>query len=124
MIPFGSETVTLVQRTETSANGKTQAHYSTVILTGCSWQRKARMVRDGNALVSSEDITCRVPADQAKPKHGDLLILGSVDVSVTSGSQYQQLIEQYKDTNGAFVVGSVKDNARRGVPIPHYAARS
>lgn len=36
MIPFGNETVTLVQRTETVVNGKTQVTYQAAKLTGCS----------------------------------------------------------------------------------------
>ena len=124
MIPFGNETVTLVQRTETTVNGKTQVEYSTEQLTGCSWQRSTRFVRNDSAIVTEESIVCRIPAGQVKPRQGDLLILGSADVTVTSWTQYQGLIEQYRDSDGAFVVGSVKDNARPGMPVPHYAARS
>ena len=46
MIPFGNETVTLVQRTETVAHGKTHAAYAVTTLTGCSWQRTQRWNRE------------------------------------------------------------------------------
>ena len=69
-------------------------------------------------------ITCRIPAGQTAPKPGDLLILGAVAVTVNSGADYQALIERYRGAEGAFVVASVADNARAGMPLPHYAARS
>lgn len=123
MIPFGNETVTLVQRIETVVNGRTTVTYDKQKLTGCSWRRTARIIRIDNALISEESIVCRVPAGQVKPKAGDLMILGDVNVAITSGAGYQQLIEQYRGSDGAFVVTSVKDNARPGMPMPHYAAR-
>ena len=123
MIPFGNETVTLVRRTESVVNGKTQVSYSTALLTGCSWRRTTRIVRNDNALVTEESIVCRVPADQTKPSQGDLMILGTATVTVANGAQYQQLIELYRGADGAFVVASVADNARPGTPMPHYAAR-
>jgi len=123
MIPFGNETVTLVQRTETVTSGKTSVAYSTAKLTGCSWRRTSRMVRYDNALVHEEGVVCRIPAGQTKPKAGDLLIRGDAAVTVTGGADYQALIEQYRGSDGAFVVTSVADNARPGMPLPHYAAR-
>ena len=122
-IPFGNETVTLVQRTENVVNGKTQVTYSTTKLTGCSWRRTTRIVRNDNALISEESVVCRVPVGQTRPSAGDLMILGDVAVTVTSSFQYQQLIDQYKGADGAFVVTSVKDNARPEMPMPHWAAR-
>lgn len=122
-IPFGDETVTLVQRIETVVSGKTNVAYRSVVLTGCSWRRTTRIIRNDNALISEESVVCRVPAGQDKPKSGDLMILGRVAVTVTSGADFQRIIEQYRSADGAFVVTSVKDNARPGVPMPHYAAR-
>ena len=124
MIPFGNETVTLVQRTESTASGKTVVTYSTATLTGCSWKRSHGMRREADILVPYEGITCRVPSGQTKPKANDFMILGSVAVTVNSGADYQKLIDQYKGTDGAFMVASVADNARPGMPMPHYAARS
>lgn len=123
MIPFGNETVTLVQRTESVVSGKTVVTYSVRHLAGCSWRRTSRIVRNDNALISEESTVCRVPAGQEKPKAGDLLILGRADVHVTSGAEYKELIDRYRDQDGAFVVTDVKDNARPGMPMPHYAAR-
>ena len=123
-IPFGDEVVTLVRRSEEVIGGKTRVTYSSAAVTGCSWRRAARIIRNDSALISEEGIVCRVPAGQAVPKAGDLMILGDVAVSVQSGADYQGLIERYRDSDGAFVVASVKDNARAGMPMPHYAARS
>ena len=124
MIPFGNEAVTLVRRIEATAEGRTQVTYQTDALTGCSWQRTNSLVREGETLRQVEGIVCRVPHDQAKPHTGDLMILGDVAVTVTGWADYQGLIEAYKGTDGAFVVASVADNARPGMPMPHYAARS
>lgn len=122
-IPFGNETVTLVQRTESVVSGRTSVTYSAAKLTGCSWRRTTRITRTDNAMLAEEVMTCRVPAGQTKPKTGDLMILGDVTVTVKSGADYQQFIESYRDSDGAFVVSSVSDNARPGMPMPHYAAR-
>ena len=124
MIPFGNEAVTLVRRIEATVEGRTQVTYQTDALTGCSWQRTNSVLREGETLRMVEGTVCRVPADQPRPRTGDLLILGEVAVTVTSGAEYQQLIEQYRDTGGAFVAASVADNARPGMPLPHYAVRS
>ena len=124
MIPFGHETVTLVRRGEAVVNGRTAVTYSVETLTGCSWRRTPRIARVDNALLREEGVTCRVPAGQAVPRPGDLLILGEVSVSVNSGADYNRLVEQYRECDGAFVAASVQDNARRGMPLAHYAARS
>ena len=122
-IPFGNETVTLVQRLENIVNGRTQVTYETATLTGCSWRRTTRITRTDNAMLTEEVMICRVPAGQTKPKTGDLMILGDVTATVQSGADYQQLIESYRGSDGAFVVSSVSDNARPDMPMPHYAAR-
>ena len=129
-IPFGNEVVTLVQRAENVVDGKTRVTYSKATLTGCSWRRKRRLYKSDNSRVNSdnaflggEEITCRVPSGQAVPRVGDLMILGDVAVTVTSGADYQGLIERFSEADGAFVVTSVADNARPGMPMPHYAAR-
>ena len=117
MIPFGSETVTLVQRIEDTVNGKKHITYRTAKLSGCSWRRTLRHNREGEVLATYEGVTCRVPAGQTAPHAGDLLILGDVAVTVTGGADYQQLIERYRGQDGAFVVASVSDNARPGMPL-------
>jgi len=38
--------------------------------------------------------------------------------------ELSRLIEQYRDSDGAFVVASVSDNSRLGMPMAHWAARS
>ena len=125
MIPFGTETVTLIRRTETvDENGKTRVSYATETLRGCSWRRTRRDQLYDSQLLPVETITCRVPAGQAVPKAGDLLILGEVSVSVESWSDYQQIIESCKDTGGAFTAASVADNTRPGMPMPHWTVRS
>ena len=124
MIPFGNDTVTLVRRVETVADGRMRAAYTVSRLFGCSWKRTQGVRMEGEVLVPYAGITCRVPGNQTAPKSGDLMILGVVDVTVNSGADYQALIERYRGADGAFVVASVADNARPGMPMPHYAARS
>lgn len=123
MIPFGYDTVTLVQRTETVVDGLKQARYSRAVLTGCSWRYTLRNNREAEVIAPIDGVICRVPAGQAVPHAGDLMILGDVAVTVQSGADYQRLIERYRDSGGAFVVTSVADNARPGMPMPHYAAK-
>ena len=122
-IPFGNETVTLVQKVSSVTDGKTHISYQTSTLTGCSWRRTTKRVLIGDAVQYREVVICRIPHDQIKPNTGDLLILGAVAVTVTSGADYNVLIEKYRDSDGGFVVSSVSDNARPGDPLPHYAAK-
>ena len=123
MIPFGNETVTLVRRSEEVRNGKTAVGYAAIRLTGCSWRRTQGVRRSDNAVLDVETVICRVPADQTRPHTGDLMILGDVTVEITGGADYQRVIEQYRRDDGAFFVSSVRDNARPGMPLPHYAAK-
>ena len=123
MIPFGNETVTLVHRVQEQIDNKTQVNYERHLLTGCSWQRIHRYNREGDVLVPAEGVTCRVPVGQTRPNPGDLLILGNVAVVVNTGADFQSLIEHHRNNGGAFVVASISDNARPGMPMPHYAAR-
>ena len=122
MIPFGTETVTLVQKVETQVNGRTSVSFSVSKLHGCSWRRTRIDNPNENAIPVSEGITCRVPYGQTKPNNGDLLILGDVTVTITNAGDFQRLIESYKNTDGAFVAARVTDNARPGTPMPHYKA--
>lgn len=124
MIPFGNDTVTLVRRVETvnPETGRTAVTYAREALTGCSWRRARRWQQAGETFLPVEAVVCRIPADQTRPAPGDLLILGDADVTVTSGAELQALIEQYGEGDGAIRVSSVRDNARPGFPLPHWAA--
>ena len=124
MIPFGKETVTLVHRIERIVQGRTQVSYRSETLTGCSWQWSNQWIRVGEVLTPVGSLVCRIPADQTKPLPGDLLIHAQVTVTITSGADYNALVEHYRDSVGAMVVGSVADNAQAGCPLPHWAARS
>ena len=123
MLPLSNEAVTLIKRSETKTDGKTTVSYTTHHLQGCSWRRTRRWQREAEAIVPYEGITCRVPAGQTAPHVGDLMILGTVSETVTTYAQYQALVEKYTG-DGAFVVASVSDNARPGLPLPHWAVRS
>ena len=125
MLPFARESVTLIRRTETKdKNNRTRVAYAKKTLSGCSWRRTTRMVRDGSAVVPVEGITCRIPAGLAEVHAGDLLVRGTVTEEVTSGADYQKIVERCRDSDGAFVAASVSDNAREGYPAPHIAVRS
>lgn len=123
MMPFGGETVTLIRRTETTVSGKTQASYTKITLQECSWRRTSELRMDGNGVAPSETVTCRVPADQAEPRAGDLLILGTYNGTVTSAGDFKAIIDALKPSGGAFVVEAVSDNTRGGAPMPHWKAR-
>lgn len=120
MIPFGTETVTLIQKVETKVNGKTSVSFEVSKLHGCSWRRTTIDDPNENAIPVSEGITCRVPYGQPKPKNGDLLILGDENVTITNAGDFQRLIESYRGSDGAFVAARVTDNARPGMPLPHF----
>ncbi len=124
MIPFGNETATLYARVEQrDERGRTHTTWRRALLTGCSWRRDAAWTRSGNELVRTQTVICRVPVGQAVPAPGDVLFLGVVEEPVDSATALERLMEAQRDA-GAFRVGSVSDNARGGVPLPHYAARS
>ena len=123
MIPFAGETVTLIRRTEEVENGKKHAVYTKVYLTGCSWRRTDTMFINGNGVQGSETTTCRIPAGQAVPKAGDLLIYGRYAPEVTSAADFKRVTEELKADGGAFVIANVTDNTKNGAPLPHYKAR-
>lgn len=122
-IPFGTDTVTLIRRTEETADGKKHAVYRKLALRGCSWRRTSESRMNGNGLIPSETVTCRIPADQEKPRAGDLLILGEYSGQVTSAAEYKEIIDRLKPEGGAFMVEAVSDNTRPGSPMPHWKAR-
>lgn len=123
MIPFANETVTLIHRSETTGtDGRHHASYSSVQLTGCSWHRTIQTQNDSAVHSAGERITVRIPANQTMPTIGDLLIRGSYSGTVTSGADYQGIIESMRSSGGAFLVQSVSDNSSSGSPIPHFKA--
>lgn len=123
MIPFGKDTVTLIRRTEVTEDGKKRAEYKRLTLRNCSWRRASELRMNGNGLIPSETVTCRIPADQEKPRAGDLLILGNYTEAVTSAGEYKEIIDRLKPDGGAFMVETVSDNTRPGSPMPHWKAR-
>ena len=123
MIPFGHEKVTLFKRTETTnEQGKKTAVYTKYALTECSWIAVKQLTRDGEAHTYGSSITVRVPPEQTKPDAGDLMVHGEYAGTVTSGSDYQRIIEEKRAEEGAFEVQSAKNGAMDGFPLPHYKA--
>lgn len=122
IFPMGNETVTLIMRVERVENGKTRVNYAKHMLHGCSWrQRLSRYLNDTDA-VRSREITCRIPAGQMKPSPGDCLFLGTLEDTPGNSREIAEALERHA-SSGAFRIQSVADNARRGMPMPHYAAR-
>lgn len=114
MIPFANDTITLVY--------KEGAQWSAAVIAGCSYRRVQRRALIDNAMTLSDETVCRIPAGNPFPAPGDVILLGAHDVSVQGEIELSRLLEAHRRT-GAFRVQSVADNAREGMPIPHYAAR-
>lgn len=121
MIPFANDTVTLVKRNETEVDGKTRTTYSTHIIKGCAWRRVAVHTLNGLQTEKGVQTSCRMPVG-IMPAVGDALLLGAHNVVVENYSALAALVQSNRQ-NGAFIVTSAKDNARPGMPIPHYVAR-
>lgn len=114
MLPFGRQTVTLLHR---SMDG-----YQVYTLYGCSWQDSSVRTLGDNALTSSLETTCRIPADQQKPAPGDLLALGEHAFKAKSDVEVSRLRDTLRaEGTPAFRALTVADNSRGGV-LPHYAA--
>lgn len=123
MIPFGNNTVTLIQRVETKENGKTKVTHEKHVLSGCSWKQKTIWRQVSNAeMQRGTEITCKIPPDQTAPKTGDYLFLGDVDVDATSTASLNAAIAAHHH-NGVMRVASVSNNALPGLPLPHITAR-
>lgn len=121
-IPFGNETVTLIRRLENIIDGKTHVYYERQVLHSCSWRRSTmRSIGDAETVYSAE-IICRIPAGQCVPGMGDCLFLGDLQLDITSSRELAQALEAHS-RGKAFRIASVVDNARSGLPLPHYAAR-
>lgn len=123
MIPLGNERVTLYKRKETTGkDGRTRVSYERHSLNGCSWRQQNAWPQYDTQLQRSQTLTCRIPTGQAIPGTGDYLFLGDVTETFTSQKEIGAALDRYR-ASGAFRVESVANNAMRGMPMPHYAAR-
>lgn len=114
MIPFANDTITLISRQGGS--------WACAVIPRCSYRRvRRRNLMDG-AVTLSEETVCRIPAGSAFPVPGDVILLGEHAPEISSEIELVRLLEAFRP-GGAFRVQSVSDNARQGMPIPHYAAR-
>lgn len=114
MIPFGTNTVTLLHK-----EGNTYKRYT---LTGCSWRQTKVRGMDSNVLEIALETICRIPYTQKKPDIGDLLILGETKIAAENEvGLVRQLDALREHGKSAFRVLTVKDNSN-GCPLPHYAA--
>lgn len=120
MIPFGTNTITLVQKIIVDRTDTYQAH---VLKNCCSW-RPAK-VRNASGVIVCDDnnIICRIPSEcNVIPKPGDIIVHG-VCASPTSASEFAQLAEGWR-AQSAFVVMTVKDNCTGADDIiPHYCCK-
>lgn len=120
MIPFGNETVTLIRRNESVTDGKIHVSYSAHVINGCTWRRTTLQILNGTQTEKSVQTTCRMPPGII-PRVGDALFLGTCETPANA-VELAEMVESNRN-NGAFFITAVKDNARPGMPIPHYAAR-
>lgn len=121
MIPFGKDTITLIKRVETAEDGKTRTEYKRFVLRGCSWRSKAGWSQFDTEKHRNTEITCRIPSDQQRPDAGDYLFLGEIADKITDTRSLQAAIKAHAHT-GVMEITSMSDNARPGMPLPHYAA--
>ena len=121
MLPFGTEEVTLVQRAETEADGRTQVRYIKHALSGCSWRRRSSWKQNGARMERGEEVTCRIPAGQEVPHAGDYLFRGDVPENIKGSADLSAALERHRE-KGAFRIASVADNTIGGAPLAHYEA--
>lgn len=121
MIPFGRDTVTLVKRVETVVDGRTRTEYAKYTLRGCSWRKKAGWSQFDTEKHRNSEISCRIPVDQQKPEAGDYLFLGEIADEITDTRSLQAAMKAHERT-GVMEITTLSDNARPGMPLPHYAA--
>lgn len=114
MIPFGTETVTLLHK-----SGNT---WRPVAIAGASWRQKTVRVLTDSAVRYTTETTCRIPISALRPDPGDVIVRGTCKDSAGTAIELVRLLEKYR-SQGAFRVQSVADNTGGGVPLPHYAAR-
>ena len=114
MIPFANDTVTLYRK---SADG-----YMACLILNCSYKHtESRSTEDRSASFYGETV-CRIPPGNVKPEPGDVIVLGVHSEIVNNEIDLVRMLERLRP-EGAFRVRSVSDNARPGVPLPHYAAK-
>lgn len=114
MIPFGSETVTVLHRSD--------GGYAPYVLAGCSWRSTKTRSVYGTTVDKSDDTVCRIPAGQTMPEVGDMLILGTYNLRADSEIALVRLLDSlHRDGVRTIRVTQVRDNSR-GAPMPHYAA--
>lgn len=113
MIPFGTQTITLLHNYS--------GVYAKTIISGCSWQSTDVRTLDGVNVVVSVETVCRIPVGEPKPAPGDLLILGEHNAFAKNEIELVRLMQRLRaDGTPAFRAQRVKDNTT-GVPLPHYA---
>lgn len=122
MIPFGSETVTLIQRIEMLVKGKTQVKYTRHIISGCSWKMNSQWVHVGAEMQRRTEVTCRIPHGNITPAPGDYLFFGYIKNKITDTASLNEALAKHR-ANGAMRVASVSNNALAGFPMPHVIAR-
>lgn len=114
MIPFATETVTLLHKF-----GDT---WQPVTITGASWRQKTVRVLTDSAVRYTTETTCRIPQSAQRPDPGDVIVRGNCEASADTAIELVRLLEKYRP-QGAFRVQSVADNTGAGIPLPHCAAR-
>lgn len=114
MIPFANDTVTLFHVIDAGIVGQ--------VIHGCSYRRTGRRMHQDSAAADANEVTCRIPAGSIAPAPGDVICLGAVKDAAATAIELTRLLERHR-ADGAFRVQSVADNARPGMPCPHYAAR-
>lgn len=113
MIPFGTETVTIVHRTG--------GGWISTTVNGCSFRQTRARTLNGKAADHTLETVCRIPAGSIVPAVGDVILPGAHDAAAANEIELVRLLEAHR-ADGAFRVESVADNTR-SAPIPHYAAR-
>lgn len=114
MIPFANDTVTLYR--------KADGGYMPCVIMNCSFKHtKQRSTTERAESIYGETV-CRIPPGNIKPEPGDVIALGVHGGAAKNEIDLVRMLERLRP-DGAFRVQSVSDNARPGVPIPHYAAR-
>lgn len=119
MLPFATETVTLVKRiSATGEDGRKRTEYKKYTLTGCTWKKSASWVQSDTVKQYSESLSCRVPANQAIPEADDYLFLGRISDGISDTVSLRAALDKHKGK--AMQITAVSDNSRCGI-LPHYA---
>lgn len=114
MIPFANDTVTLFHKEDSG--------YTRHVIERCSYRRTRRRGIEDKSSTLAEETICRIPGNAIKPDVGDVIALGVHKGSAVNEIALVRLLESLRP-GGAFRVQTVSDNARPGMPVPHYAAK-